>query len=199
MASTDDDALLDAMNAEDHEPIPPTWLVMQFGAGPRPQVAVSGHLELALVYFYQLTYMIVALDPASEYKVAGGDEDYALRGLSLYADDILRLTLQPAPAITPHPLHRAAATLPGDSFEVTARLLLAALEKRHELSDDVTRAFLNSTVARSFVEDVDEVLRDEATPLAVVKSEFGHPNGHVNRVWEWLVNAHVMLSYSGSP
>ena len=158
MASTDRDALLETLNARDDEPIPLTWLVMQFGAGPRPHVAVSGHLELALAHFYQLAYMIVALDPASEYKVAGGDEDYALRGLSLYADDILRLTLQPAPTITPHPLHRVAATLPDDSFEVTARLLLAALEMRHELSEEVTRQFMNSAVARSFVHDVDVVM-----------------------------------------
>ena len=195
MASTDRDALLEALNARDDEPIPPTWLVMQFGAGPRPHVAVSGHLELALAHFYQLAYMIVALDPASEYKVAGGDEDYALRGLSLYADDILRLTLQPAPTITPHPLHRVAATLPDDSFEVTARLLLAALEMRHELSEEVTRQFMNSAVARSFVHDVDVVMLEESVPLTVVKSEFGHSSGHVERMWEWLQNSRVMLAY----
>lgn len=187
------DAITAALNVDPDDAPPTTWVVMQFGVGVRPNVAASGHLPLALAHFYQLAFMIVALDRTADYQVAGNDDDAALQGLSLYSEGNLQLTLQPAAGLTVHPSQPELPSLPADSFETTARLLLAALANRKRLARDVTERFQNSSVAASWLQDIDDLILGDAPTAGDVKGQFD--KGDVDWMWNWLRSARTMLSY----
>jgi hypothetical protein len=194
--SQETDEVTAALNANAGDTPPTTWVVMQFGVGVRPQVAASGQLPLALAHFYQLAFMIVALDRTAEYQVAGNDDDAALQGLSLYSAGNLQLTLQPAAGLTVHPSQPELPTLPAESFETTASLLLVALSKRKGLGNDVAERFQNSSVAASWVRDIDDLILGDAPTADDVKGHFD--KGDVDWMWNWLRRARTMLSYTAT-
>jgi hypothetical protein len=196
MSTADESAKITAtLNAGAGDAQSTTWVVMQFGASVRPSVAASVNLELALANFFQLTFMIVALRPSAEYQVVGIDDDLALAGLSLYLQGELLLVLQPAGGLEVHPLAPELPGLAEDSFEETAALLVAALEKRHELGVDVAERFRNSSVARSMELDIDEAILDAAITASDVEGEF--EQDELDEMWNRVSTARAMISYTG--
>lgn len=185
------DPLTDALNAGQSDPAPPTtWVVMQFGAGQRPHVACSTNLALAIAHFFELAHMIVLLDPEGEYQLAADDDSADIQGLSLFQGELLALVLQPAGGLVRHPLQPTLPSLPADSFEASAPLLLAALQMRKTLDGAGAARFLNSSVARSWSRDLDEAIRAEALTEEGVADKF--QPAELCAVWEAISTARTM-------
>lgn len=185
--------IADALNAQPDQATPPTtWLVMQFGLGTRPRVTCSTNRHLAIADFLQHLRMICLLFPEATFKLLGDDDDGALCGLSLYQDDQLALTLQPAGGIVPHPLFPDLPPIPATTFAEAAPLLLAAIQRRSETSSADRAAYLNSGVANSWRYDIDTVLLEQAHSESDVSRMF--PRDLVDAAWRAISTSRVMTT-----
>ncbi len=185
----------DALNSGPQPSVQGTWVVMLFGSSQRPTIACSTSLDLALTHFYALARMVVTLLRDEEYRLAGDDDDAALRGFSLFIGKELVLVLQPAGSITPHPVHAGVARLVGGSFEKAAPAVLAALGRRKDLGLDDVKALMHSTVAIEFSRDIDEPIQERSISEDEVREVV--PRKAADLVWKAICESRTMLTYAG--
>lgn len=174
-----------------------TWVVMLFGVGIRPHISCSTDVSLAYTAFLQSMRLLMPLAREVDFRMAGDDVDGALSGLSLYMNDALVLSLQPAATIIPH-MEPGTKTwnVPFDSFEQAAPMLLAAMKKRSKYTDEDAEKVGHSAVAYAFARDVDdEMIKSAATELSV-KDRF--PAEQVERLWEQINTARTMMQVTAT-
>lgn len=169
-----------------------TWVIMQFGVPARPTVNATNDLRLALENFFQLLRLIATVKQKSAFKIASEDRDPSLRGLSVFADDKLVLTLQPAASVrTDRERETSLQGLPS-SFRGIARMLLVGLSERHELTQVDVERFQNTSVGRSFRLDADRARLDDALGEDAVPSD----TTQEERVqhWDMLMGANTRIA-----
>lgn len=191
---TPPDPILDALNRMGPQaPVQQTWMVTIFGCGDRPSVACSTDLSLAYTHFLQNLYVLAALFPDHSFTIVGNDSDAALMGLSVYLDDVLRLTLQPAGWIEAHVVYPDAVQKAPTSFEEVAPALLSAMARRGEIDRAEAERFLHSLTAQAFVHDVDEPIRSAAITEDAVADHVTPERQQA--AWLSLKNARSMLAW----
>ena len=169
-----------------------TWVVMQFGLATRPTVNVSHDLRLALENFFQLLRLVASIKIVSKFKIASEDHDPSMCGLTVFVDDKVVLTLQPAMRLRED---RERGSLMPDvqgNFRDIARILLAAIDARNDLIPAEADKLATTSVGLSFVINADEKLLAQALTEESARSIVDPVVS--DAVWQMMLNANTKLA-----